>query len=147
MAHFAEINAENKVVRVLRVPNSQEHRGSEYLAQDLGLGGTWIQTSYNTRANKHKYGKTPLRKNHPGVGYTYDPARDAFIPPKPSPDWILHENTCTWVPPKPFPSWNYDEDARGWRAPVRPGPGPAAEGKKYKWDENTLSWIQVPINN
>jgi hypothetical protein len=47
MAHFAEINSDNKVLRVLVVDNSQEHRGQEFLADDLGLGGTWIQTSYN----------------------------------------------------------------------------------------------------
>jgi hypothetical protein len=47
MAHFAEIDSSNKVVRVLVVDNSEEHRGQDFLANDLGLGGTWIQTSYN----------------------------------------------------------------------------------------------------
>ena len=47
MAHFAEINNTNKVLRVLVVPNEQEHRGQEYLANDLNMGGTWVQTSYN----------------------------------------------------------------------------------------------------
>jgi hypothetical protein len=47
MAHFAEIDSDNKVIRVLVVDNSQEHRGQEFLADELGLGGTWVQTSYN----------------------------------------------------------------------------------------------------
>ena len=62
MAHFAEIDSNNKVLRVLVVDNSQEHRGQEFLADDLGLGGTWIQTSYNANFG----GK------YAGVGDTWD---------------------------------------------------------------------------
>lgn len=126
MAHFAEINSENKVVRVLRVSNEQEHRGQEFLANDLSLGGTWIQTSYNTRHGVHKLGGIPLRKNYAGIGYSYDIVRDAFIRPKPYPSWILNEDICDWLPPVPFPS-------------TSPG-----QGMKYVWDENTISWIVVP---
>lgn len=97
MAHFAEIDADNKVVRVLVVGDDQEERGQEFLAQDLGLGGTWIKTSYNTQGGVHQLGGTPLRKNYAGIGYTYDEERDAFIPPKPSEgNWILNEETCLW---------------------------------------------------
>jgi hypothetical protein len=87
MAYFAELDNTNTVTRVLSVPNDQEHRGHDFLALDLGLGGTWIQTSYNAR----------IRKNYAGIGYTYDPDRDAFIPPKPHPDAELNEETCQWV--------------------------------------------------
>lgn len=88
MAYFAQIDANNIVTSVLAVPDSQEHRGQEFLANDLGLGGTWIQTSYNNR----------IRKNYAGIGHTYDATRDAFIPPKPSDgDWELDEQTCQWV--------------------------------------------------
>lgn len=98
MAHFAEIDSDSRVLRVLVIDNSQEHRGQEFLAVDLGLGGTWIKTSYNTRGGVHKAGGTPLRKNYAGVGYTYDAQRDAFIPPKPAGDgWTLDEETCTWT--------------------------------------------------
>lgn len=73
MAHFAEIDETNTVIRVLVVPNEQEHRGQEYLAEELGLGGTWIQTSYNSK----------IRYNYAGIGYIYDPIDDAFIAPMP----------------------------------------------------------------
>jgi hypothetical protein len=89
MAHFAEIDENDIVVRVLVVPNEQEHRGQDFLAKDLNLGGTWIQTSYNAR----------IRKNYAGIGYIYDKNRDAFIPPKEHNSFILNENTCQWEPP------------------------------------------------
>ena len=88
MAHFAEIE-NNIVTRVLVVPDGQEHRGQEYLADDLHLGGTWVQTSYNAR----------IRKNYAGVGFTFDAMRDAFIPPEPMVDgveFVFNEDTCNW---------------------------------------------------
>lgn len=89
MAHFAEIDNNNIVLRVLVVDNSLEHRGADFLANDLGLGGTWIQTSYNNN----------IRKNYAAQGYTYDATRDAFIPPKVNchPEETLDETTCRWV--------------------------------------------------
>ena len=99
MAHFAEIDQENKVVRVVVVDDEQEHRGAEYLATDLGLGGTWLQTSINTRGGLHGEGGTPLRKNYAGIGFTYDFQRDAFIPPKLDDSWVLNEETCQWEEP------------------------------------------------
>ena len=60
--------------------------------------GEWVQTSYNTFAGQHPNG-TPLRKNFAGIGYTYDPVRDAFIPPKPGDSWVLNEETCQWETP------------------------------------------------
>lgn len=76
MAHFAEISSDNIVLRVLVVPDEQEHRGQTFLAEDLGLGGQWIQTSYTGRA----------RSKFAGIGDTYDPVADVFIaPPEPDP--------------------------------------------------------------
>lgn len=72
MAHFAEIDEDNKVVRVLVVDNSQEHRGEDFLAQDLGLGGKWVQTSYNNN----------FRGKFAGIGDFYDEKKDIFITPK-----------------------------------------------------------------
>ena len=72
MAHFAEINENNIVIRVLVVPDEQEHRGQEFLANDLGLGGTWIQTSYNNR----------IRGKYAGIGDKYDAENDVFFTPK-----------------------------------------------------------------
>lgn len=60
--------------------------------------GEWIQTSYNTHGGQHPEGR-PLRKNYAGIGYTYDPVRDAFIPPKPDDSWVLNEETCQWEDP------------------------------------------------
>lgn len=73
MAHFAEIDSTNKVLRILVVDNSQEHRGQEFLAVDCGLGGTWIQTSYNAN----------FRGKYAGIGDVYDPINDVFITPEP----------------------------------------------------------------
>ena len=97
MAHFAEIDNNNIVLRVLVVPDEQEHRGHDYLANDCQLGGTWLQTSYNTIGGVHLLDGTPFRKNYAGIGYIYDETRDAFIPPKPTDgEWTFNETTCLW---------------------------------------------------
>jgi len=75
MAHFAEIDKNNVVLRVLVVDNSLEDQGADFLANDLGLGGTWIQTSYNAATNG-------FRGKYAGIGDTYDPTQDIFIAPK-----------------------------------------------------------------
>lgn len=82
--------------------------------------GEWIQTSYNTRGGQHPEGR-PLRKNYAGIGYTYDHARDAFIPPKPYASWILNEDTCLWDAPVVYPT----------------------DGKRYQWNEDQQNWIEV----
>jgi hypothetical protein len=89
MAHFAEIDGDNIVLRVLVVNNSLENRGADFLANDLGLGGTWIQTSYNGN----------IRKNYAGIGFTYDETRDAFIAPEPDNQIGFDEETCQWIVP------------------------------------------------
>lgn len=92
--------------------------------------GEWIQTSYNTRGGVHYNPETnqpstdqskALRKNYAGIGFTYDKQRDAFIPPKPYNSWVLNEETCLWDAPAAMPN----------------------DGKHYKWDEATLSWVEV----
>lgn len=112
MAHFAEIDSNNTVVRVLVVPDDAEDRGKDYLANDLGLGGTWVQTSYNAR----------IRKNYAGVGFTYDAERDAFIAPKPFDSWLLDEETCQWKAPVEYPTdgvmYQWNEDNKDWEAIV-----------------------------
>jgi hypothetical protein len=121
MAHFAEIDAEGTVLRVLVVADAQEDRGQEFLADDLGLGGTWKKTSYNTVGGVHSNGGTPYRKNYAGIGFKYDNALDAFIPPKPFASWDLNEDTCLWEAPTPMPT----------------------DDKMYAWDEDTTSWKEV----
>ena len=109
MAHFAEIDPNGgTVLRVLVVPNEQEHRGQDFLANELGLGGVWIQTSYNNN----------IRYNYAGIGFTYDATRDAFIPPKPYESWLLDEKTCQWEPPIPMPQdenfYTWNEEQLNW---------------------------------
>lgn len=102
MAHFAEIDDNNIVIRVLVVSNDEESVWPVY-----PYTGRWVQTSYNNR----------IRKNFAGAGYTYDPVRDAFIPPKPYPSWLLDEDTCLWKAPTPKPDGEYywDEDSISWK--------------------------------
>lgn len=104
MAHFAEIGNTNKVLRVLVVDNAQEHRGQKFLAEDLGLGGTWIQTSYNNN----------FKKQYAEIGMTYDADNDVFIAPQPYPSWTLNEN-FDWQAPTPMPT---DEKTYAWDEPT-----------------------------
>ncbi|CAB4178226.1 hypothetical protein UFOVP1462_48 [uncultured Caudovirales phage] len=111
MAHFAEIDSDNIVTRVLVVANEQEHRGQEFLADELGLGGTWVQTSYNAN----------FRKNYAGVGYHYDPTNDWFHAPQPFASWTL-DGDAKWQPPVPYPTdgvmYAWDEETTDWKATV-----------------------------
>lgn len=106
MAHFAELDENNVVKRVLVVDNSLENRGADFLANDLKLGGRWIQTSYN-----HKF-----RKQFAGIGYIYDEINDVFIAPKPYESWLLNQN-FDWQAPVAMPetgNWIWDEESLGW---------------------------------
>lgn len=97
MAHWAEIDETNRVIRVLVGDNNDPAGDEGYQWLIDNLGGTWIKTSYNTIGGVHTEGGTPLRKNYAGVGCLYDPIRDAFIPSKPEfGNWVLNEDTCLW---------------------------------------------------
>ena len=126
MASFAKIGLNNKVIEVQSVVNEvlhdsngveQENIGIDFLSKLTGWS-IWKQTSYNTRGGVHKLGGTPFRKNHAGIGYTYDEDRDAFIAPKPYPSWILNEETCQWDAPVALPdtenSYNWNEETQQW---------------------------------
>ena len=120
IAHWAEIDEDNIVTRVLVVADDKTD-GQAFLADELGLGGTWKKTSYNTIAGEHRLGGTPFRKNYAGIGYTYDAVRDAFYAPKPHDSWVLNDETCVWEAPTPIPT----------------------DGKRYTWDEPTTSWKEI----
>ena len=120
MAHFAEINHENQVLRVIIVGNNDckdqygqesEEIGIQFCKSLFGDYTNWKQTSYNGS----------IRKNYAGIGYVYDSVRDAFIPPKPFDSWKLNEVTCKWESPIPMP----EQDM------TNPIP--------YRWEEEKLS--------
>jgi hypothetical protein len=121
MAHWAELDENNIVTRVLVGSNEDPDEGYQWLIDNLG--GTWVKTSYNTQGGVHSLGGTPLRKNYAGIGYSYDSGRDAFIPPKPFASWLLNEDTCLWDAPTPYPT----------------------DGKMYRWVEEDLNWQEVVL--
>jgi hypothetical protein len=118
MAHFAELNENNVVTRVI-VGVDEPLDGESIYAETTGT--VWKKTSYNTISGEHRLGGTPFRKNYAGIGHTYDPNRDAFIPPQPFPSWTLDEQTCQWNPPVLYPD----------------------DGKQYFWDELNVFWKEI----
>ena len=131
MATFAKLGLNNKVIEVLSVHNNelldsngveQEVNGIDFLTKLTGWA-IWKQTSYNTIGGVHNNGGAPFRKNHAGIGMTYDEARDAFIAPKPYASWILNEDTCLWEAPIPKPNEDTNEI-------------------RYEWNEETQQWNQ-----
>ena len=120
MAHFAELDNDNNVIRVIVDDNNDilDENGNE--SEEVGinfctqlLGGIWKQTSYNAT----------FRKNYAGIGFTYDSEKDAFIPPKPFSKWVLNEDTCNWEAPVAYPD---DE-------------------KRYAWNDNKGEWEELVI--
>ena len=123
MAHYALLDLNNVVTQVFvgRDEDDLAEGVTDWEQYYAPEGFTCRRTSYNTRGGVHINGGTPLRKNYAGIGYTYDPDRDAFIPPKPYQSWVLNEDSCLWEPPFPYP------DAEGM----------------YMWDEETVAWVLV----
>jgi hypothetical protein len=119
VAHFAELDENNVVLRVIVVGNKdtadangveKEHIGTAFC--ERLFGGRWVQTSYN--GNK--------RKNYAGIGYTYREDIDAFVPLQPYPSWVLNID-AQWEAPVPMPD----------------------NGERYTWDEGSLSWLLVEV--
>ena len=151
MAHYAFLDYyTNRVTEVITGKNEGED-GIDW-EQWYGefRGQVCKRTSYNTHGGVHRNGGTPFRKNYAGVGYIYDAVRDAFISPKPYASWILNETSCVWETPSPEPveegkEFRWDEPTTSWVEIIifiRP-PEPAEEGKKFRWDESTTSWVEV----
>jgi hypothetical protein len=122
MAHFAKLDENNVVVTV-----SVGRDDDTEMAIFARSGDVYKQTSYNTSGGVHRLGGTPFRKNYAGLGYTYDSERDAFIPPKPYPSWLLNEDTCLWESPVPYPT----------------DVGTEENPKRYTWDEEAVNWVEV----
>lgn len=119
MAHFAELDGNNIVKRVVVIANrdtadangvEKEHIGAAFC--ERLFGGTWKQTSYNAN----------FRKHYAGIGYTYNAEINAFVPPNLYPSWTLNTETAEWEPPVPYPE----------------------DDQSYVWNEQTLSWDWVP---
>jgi hypothetical protein len=127
MAHYAFLNENNIVTEV--IPGKDE--GEDGIDWEIWYGEfrgqTCKRTSYNTSAGVHEKDGTPFRKNYAGVGFTYDAQRDAFIPPKPFPSWVLNEETCLYDPPTPYPK---DENRN-----------------VYVWNEGTTTWERLMYPN
>lgn len=106
MSHFAELDENNVVLRVLVGDNNMPNEGYDWFVENLG--GRWVQTSYNGN----------IRKNFAGIGYTYDEELDAFVPPKPFESWTLNEITCRWQAPVPYPqdgrTYEWNEEDLAW---------------------------------
>ncbi len=121
MAHFAELDENNKVLQVVVVSNDvitvngveNEQLGIDFLNGLLPDSGTWIQTSYNNN----------IRFNYAGIGYIYDTENDAFHTSEPYPSWTLDEN-FRWQPPTPMPD----------------------DGELYGWNEETQTWDQIEMD-
>ena len=120
MAHAAKIDNQGIVETVIVVNEMYDDLTCEEWCEKT-YGGVWKKTSYNTYGGVHKLGGTPFRKNYAGIGFTYNPVKDAFISPKPFNGWILNDKTCQWNPPFNAPN----------------------DGKEYRWDENILNWVII----
>lgn len=120
MAHWAEIDLNNKVIQVTVGNNDEPDEGYQWLLDNFG--GTWVKTSYNTNGGVHTLGGTPLHKNYAGIGDTFD--------------------GIGFAAPKPYNSWTLDTETYLWNAPT---PCPIEEGKFFTWDEPTLSWVEVVL--
>jgi hypothetical protein len=172
MGHFALLNSENIVTFVTVSRDEDDNRELEISQQ---TGDKYRRTSYNTRGGVHyrSDNNTPsedqtkaFRKNYAGLGYSYDEQRDAFIPPKPYPSWILDEFSCLWDSPIPYPditniplpyqiynryfwneeivNWELQKPFESWQLIedsyyISPTPYPT-DGNNYYWNEETLNW-------
>lgn len=124
MAHFAQLDTENIVLRVLVVNDEYlmedgkevEQKGIDKLKSVYGEDTIWLQTSFNNR----------IRVRYAQKGYSYDPTLDAFIPPKPFPSWSLDPVTADWIPPVPEPT-------------------DAPDGFDYMWVEEDQQWVLVEV--
>jgi hypothetical protein len=119
MAHFAQLNENNIVIKVIVVHNNElldngsesEEKGIEFCKSLYGNDTTWKQTSYNGS----------FRKTMAGVGFLYNQLRDAFLEPRPYTSWVLNNETYTWQPPIPYPD----------------------DGNLYCWDDYTNNWVDM----
>lgn len=120
MAHFAQLDNTNTVTQVIVVNNSElMENGSE--SEQKGIEFCKSLFGADTNWVQTSYNGN-IRKNYAGIGFTFDADKNAFIAPKPYASWVLNEETCQWQSPVVMPD----------------------DGKPYRWDEDTVSWVEVP---
>ena len=117
MAHYAFLDDNNIVTQVIVGRHEYE------TVDGISDWETYYGEFRGQRCVRTSYNGN-IRKNYAGIGYTYDEGRDAFIPPQPFPSWVLNETTCQWDAPTPYPD----------------------DGLDYYWDEDSLSWVAVPVD-
>lgn len=124
MAHFAQLDEANVVTQVIVVNN--ETIQNLPFPQSEPIGVEFCQSLFGASTNwKQTSYNATFRKNYAGIGFTYNQTRDAFIPQQPYLSWTLDEATCRWEAPVPYPN----------------------DGNLYRWDEETLSWLQMNTQN
>ena len=111
MAHFAEVMDDNIVRQVIVIADEHETRGQDYINNELGMPGKWLQCSFNTYQGVHLKQGTPLRMHFPSAGDFYDPELDAFYMAPPFQSWVFNKETWNWDPPVPEPD---DINQRWW---------------------------------
>jgi hypothetical protein len=118
MAHFAQLNEENLVTQVIVVAN--QDTADQDGVENEAIGIEFCTNLLGGRWVQTSYNAN-IRKNYAGIGYKYDATLDAFIPPQPFESWTLNEETAQWESPTPYPD----------------------DGKRYSWDEETTSWVEI----
>ena len=122
MAYFAQLDSSSLVLQVIAVNNATIDNLPFPESEPVGI--EFCQSIYGSDTIwKQTSYNANFRKNYAGIGFIYDPVLDAFIAPKPYPSWLLNTTTCKWEAPVPYPT----------------------DGKKYYWDEATLSWVAYPV--
>jgi hypothetical protein len=120
MAHFAKLNEQNVVIDVNVVNNETINNLPFPDSEPVGVAFLTEWSGGYTNWKQTSYNAN-FRKNYAGIGFTYSAELDAFIPQKPFPSWLLNTNTCQWQAPVPYPN----------------------DGKFYKWNEETQSWVEI----
>ena len=120
MASFARIDENNVVTSVISVSNDVLNNLPFPESESLGIAFLTDWSGGYSNWKQSSYNGN-FRKHHAGIGYSYNQDIDAFVPPQPFPSWTLNTDTALWEPPVPYPS----------------------DGKQYKWNEETISWIEI----
>lgn len=138
MAHYALLDENNVVINVITTGDDAEGPDAEKMIEEI-TGLKCKQTSYNTSKGVHLKGGVPFRWNYAGIGGMYDEERDAFLPAKPFPSWVLNEDTLTWEAPIPQPT------DKAYLKKVTNEIGETVTFTTLRWNEDNLNWEEFDI--